>query len=436
MQLEEPQSGKQFEKLKNKTDRQRLAFAVKGIFEIQAKWNNLITQGPINIKDFEEESIKQVGNYKGYLPVEAVFRLIPDILAKGFRIIELSKIWYNCSRRLADPGPVHYRTMPDFLEKIRVMEQKAEAIEQDMKYKKESKLTKQSERKLLVNQVLRFDQVKEKYDICVEKERELKEYYKQLKQERNAEYPKLEKLSREDTKYREGYEQIQYLADSMRSVYRELQTASYELALVKQDYTVEMGARANLIRTQDDIKFAIQDIDISLPIDEEQRQQTMAVSERIRAKCRRMWIALYQHTTDENLREQAGRILKNKYWEDSINRECTKSAESPHNPADTDSDGLNEEELEKTLTDEKKFAAEFDREDSHPSISSPDAPPPPISPRKGSPAKLQRRETTEGFNPSTAGILDQNEAKEYRDRVERLKKKFELDLSGLKCKVW
>ena len=186
-QLEEPQSGKQFEKLKNKTDRQRLAFAAKNIFDIQSRWNKLITQGPISPKDFEEDSLRQVRDYKGYLPFEAVFRLIPDILVKGFKLIELSKIWYNCSRRITGPGAVNFRTMPEFLEKISLLEHTIESIEQDMQYKKELKLTKQSERKLLMNQVHRFEEVKEKYDSCVEKERELKDYYKQLKQERNAE---------------------------------------------------------------------------------------------------------------------------------------------------------------------------------------------------------------------------------------------------------
>ena len=436
-QLEEPQSGKQFEKLKNKTDRQRLAFVAKNIFDIQSRWNNLITQGPISPKDFEEDSLRQVRDYKGYLPFEAVFRLIPDILVKGFKLIELSKIWYNCSRRITGPGAVNFRTMPEFLEKISVLEHTIESIEQDMQYKKELKLTKQSERKLLMNQVHRFEEVKEKYDSCVEKERELKDYYKQLKQERNAEYPKLERLSREDPKYREGYDQIQYLADSMRSVYRELQTASYELALVKQDYTVEMGARANLIRQQDDIKFTIQDIDISLPLDEQQRKQNIRTCERVRANCRRMWIALYQKKADEKLTKQADHILKNKYPQEWINKSSNELATlSPTHSKDSDDDSL-DDELERTLTDEQKFSENFDRESSSnrsESLASPATLPPPLTPQREK-SVPEKRVSSGDFNPSTAGILDEHEAKEYRERVNRLKKKFELDLSGLKTNV-
>lgn len=420
-----------------------MAFAVRNIFEIQSRWNNLITQGPISSKDFEDDSLRQIRDYKGYLPVEAVFRLIPDILVKGFKLIELSKIWYNCSRRITGPGTVTYRTMPDFLEKIKVLEHTVESIETDIQYKKDLKLTKQSERKLLMNQVHRFEEVKEKYDNCVEKERELKDYYKQLKQERNAEYPKLEQMSREDPKYREGYDQIQYLADSMRSVYRELQTASYELALIKQDYTVEMGARANLIRQQDDIKFTIQDIDISLPLNEQQRQQSIRTYETVRANCSRMWIALYQKRADEKLTKQADNILKNKHPQEWINKPSNELAENVSSPTqDKDSDGESlDDELERTLTDEQKFSENFDRETSSnrsESLASPATLPPPLTPQREK-SIPERRVRSGDFNPSTAGILDEHEAKEYRERVDRLKKKFELDLSGLKtdvdCKV-
>lgn len=448
MQLDEPQKGREFEKLRTKTDKQRLAFVVQRIFSIQNSWKALVTQGTIPVKHFDEDSCKQVQHYKNYLPFESVFRLIPDILVKGFKLVELSKIWYNCARRLEGAAPAVFQTATDFFQQIELCEQRITALTKNMEYKRELRITKNSERRLLLNQILRFDEIKEKYDYCVDKERELKAYYKQLKSERNAEYPKLDKLSRHDTHYKESYDQIQYLAEAMKGVYRELQTASYELELVKQDYTVEMSNRTNLIHMQSDVKSIIQEIDESLPLDDENRLKSCHSCEKLRANVSRMWTALYRSKADEELAARADQILQCKYSQPlPINsRSNTVAINSPqHNDSSEDTTDL-EQALDSTLTSEMGQDDNFDREKTGPSdmTTSPEAPLPPLPPplKEGEKVETAGRRVSSlsaGYNPSTAGLVDQHEAKEYRERVDRLKKKFELDLSGLKttvdCKV-
>ena len=443
LQLEERQSGKEFERLKHKSDRQRLAFAVKKIFNIKLCWDELVTQGPIPTRSFDDDSLRVIREYKNYMPFEPVFRLLPDMLVKGFKLVELSKIWYNSARRLGGVEPASYHSIRDFFEQVELADRGIKMMDEEHQRYKEQRISKQTERKLLVNQILRFDEVKEKYERCVEREKELKDYYKQLKVERNSEYPKLDKLPRDHPDYKETYEQIQYLAESMKGVYRELQTASYELELVKQDYAVGMANRTNLIHVQNDVKSSIQDIDMSLALHKENRLKSCHTCDKLRTNVARMWVALYKAKADELLAEQADILLQCKYSDNvSINiYSKTVANDSPNHLSSDDEAEQFEEVLDSVLTNEMENSNNLERQDSQSSdIVKPDnSPLPPLPPevaeKEPETVDKEKEAFTAGYNPSTAGILDQREAKEYRQRVERLKKKFELDLSGLKTNV-
>lgn len=421
------------------TDRQRLAFAVNKVFKIKQSWNELSTQGVIATNHFDEDSARLVRDYKNYLSFEAVFRLVPDLLEKGFKLVELSKIWYNCGRRLAGAEPAQYHTIQHFFTQIETCDQVIKAMDKHIERKKDQRAGKQIERKMLVNRILRFDEVKEKYDRCVNRERELKEYYKQLKGERNTEYPKLDSLPRDTIEYKECYEQIQYLAESMKGVYHELQTASYELELVKQDYTVAMANRTNLIHMQNDVKAAIQDIDISLPLDAESRWKSCHTCDKLRANIARMWTALYEANASQLLIEQADILLLSKYSSilpiDDPSRYA--ASHSHHSSSDDDPEEF-EQMLDNTLTEEMEYSTSLERQntDQSEAVESPAPPlPPPVTSKGPEEVPKQKSVLNSSYNPSTAGILDSHEAKRYRQRVDRLKKKFELDLSGLKTTV-
>ncbi|XP_067933167.1 uncharacterized protein [Watersipora subatra] len=430
--LEEKGSGRDFEKLRNKTDQQRLAFAVKGIFNIKVSWDELITMGPIDTNCFEEESWRQLRDYKSYLPFEPVFRLLPDILVKGFKLIELAKIWYNSARRLGGSQSSDCHSIQQFFAQIDKCDQDITAMAATIERNKELRVIKQTERKLLVNQILRFDEVKEKYEICLEREQELKEYYKQLKGERNAEYPKLDTLARDDLQYKETYEQIQYLAESMKGVYRELQTASYELELVKQDYAVGMDNRTDLIRRQNDVKSSLKDINDSIVADKEMMTRNRYLCDKLRSKVARAWVALYKPNANQLLAEQADIHLQNKYsTHASINifSKATQSDSAGHVSSSGEAEQL-EETLDNTLTAELEQTKQLESEDSEESEleQMKETPPPPIAPaqQKATPTK-EKTVLLADYNPSTAGILDTHEAKQYRERVDRLKKKFDGD---------
>jgi len=385
---------------------------VKKIFDIHRAWRALTTEGQVLSKHFGEESLSQVKDFKNYLPFEPLFRLIPDLICKGFRLVELSKIWYNSAKRLYGPEPALYQSVDAFLDKIAFQERTIKNIDTDIAYKLETKKTKTAEWKMLVNKVTRFNKVKERHAECVEHEKELKSYYKSLKAERNAEYPKMERFQRDDPGYKQSYDHIQYLAEQMSRVYRELQTASYELEMVKQDYSLELEARPNLIRLQDDVKFSIQDIHLSIPLDEEHRKQCAENCELIRENVDRMWQALYDGLMSKKQTQKAESVLKRKLSQMEIN-----------NPVEVD---LTDEMVNMDGTDEIEQELERDIEKSLDNSTNGTPEPP-------SPAPTKKR--LRGFNPSAAGITDSTEADQYRKRVERLKKDFTLDLSELKTKL-
>lgn len=420
------------------TDKQKLAFAVKTIYTIQAAWDQLITTGPIPVSSFDEGSLKTVSEFKNYLRFEAVFRLVPDMLVKGFKLIELCKIWYNSARRMGGTEPVSHRTIEDFLDEITICDKAIDSLGRQIQHKRNSRIAKQSERKMLVNQILRLDEIKENYDECVEKERELKEHYKQLKVQRNSEYSKLDKLPRDDPAYKVSYEQIQYLAESMKAVYRELQTESYQLALVKQDYMVQIDTRANLIRMQDDVKLAIQDIDISLPLDEHRKVGSQYSCEKLRANITRMWMALYKSRADNRLTKQADNVLQCKYSKIRINSRSDTVASNPSHSVSSDDEAHLDQVIQETLTNNSNMAREntgSERGTTPDSDPLPPKPLPPATQRSADNNRNRHQTVPKNYNPSSAGILDKHEAREYRHRVERLKKGFEVDLSNLKTTI-
>lgn len=381
----------------------------------------MMTSGPIDISNFDADNLNEVKRYKNYNPFEAVFRLVPDLLVKGFKLVELSKVWYNSFRRLYGPDQVIHKTATFFEEQIGQFDKSARSVEQLMEKKRNVRDAKQKERRLVLNQLMRLDQLKDKHHQCVEREKELKEYYKQLKQERNAEYPRLEGLHREDTEYREVYDQIQYLAEKMKNVYRELQTASYELALIKQDFNVELGHRTQLIHQQSDIKQMISDVDNFLTNGEQQRLKYLRISEKINENCSRMRRALYP----KMLIDTQDKVSTSKHDKNVINKNTFKTSSLSDNSLDDDEavvDKAIENAIEQLETEEREMEST--------TPITPLAPVYPVGVSTSNP--VVDRKPNRRFNPTSSGLTDKNEAKEYNERVKRLNKGIDLDFSALK----
>lgn len=437
--MEESKTGREFQKLKHKTDKQRMAFATKRVFEIHKNWKKLISTGLISCADFDEDSLQDLKGHKNYAAFEPIFRLVPDLLVKGFKLVELSKIWYNSYRRMVGPIQAHHHTTVDFYKQIDQMDEMIEQLEYDIEYKKSTCSSKQQERRLLLNQLMRVDQLKEKHDGCLERERELKDYYKQLKEERNKEHPKLDKLRRDDPEYKVVYNQIQYLADSMKKTYRELQTVSYEVALVKQDLNIEMGNRSNIIHMQQDTKQSVNDMHGDISMEEGELTKYSHTREKLKENCNRMQMALYSSNTNRKSSDfqDSGENNKQKTLSiDKVTKIHSKNQTGKLNQADSDNSGKDiEEELERTLTQGENISFERESTTTSGNPSTIATPLPPILPKAVESGDNKQTKSHLTFNPNSSGIIDEVEAKEYDDRVKRLQQKFELDFSGLKTSV-
>lgn len=413
-----------------------MAFATQRVFEIQRKWNKLVSvAGAISSSDFDEDSVKELRAHKNYTAFEPVFRLLPDLLVKGFKLVELSKIWYNSYRRMVGPVQAKHHTVFDFFSHVSQMDDAIKQLEADIENKKSTRSSKQHERRLLLNQLMRVDQLKEKHDGCMERERELKEYYKQLKQERNSEHPKLDKLRRDDPEYKAVYDQIQYLADRMKTTYRELQTVSYELALVKQDLNIEMGNRSSIIHMQQDTKQSVTDIHGDISVEELELTKYSHTQEKLKENCNRMQMALYTSNTSGKSSSFPDKTSKSKQKSSQINKDTKgrgKRGADMLDRADADNDDTDiEKELEQTLSQGENINLERESTTRSENTNSVATPLPPISPNAVGSGSRKHSE----FNPNSSGITDEIEAKDYDDRVKRLQQKFELDFSGLKTAV-
>ncbi|XP_041366959.1 uncharacterized protein LOC121381681 [Gigantopelta aegis] len=73
----------------------KLDITIKELEDVSNRWSRLLQDDDLDMNDFDLESHHEIVHLTGYSKFEPIFRLFPDIFAKCYKCIELSKQWWD-----------------------------------------------------------------------------------------------------------------------------------------------------------------------------------------------------------------------------------------------------------------------------------------------------------------------------------------------------
>ena len=246
--------------------------------DILQKWNGLLSEGPLDLNDFDPDSYHELMQFANYSHFEPILRLVPDIFAKCYKCIDLAKVWLRESNIVLKDIPLpksstiivgdskqdnkneEEATPREFMKEYRDIKSQLSnieiAIENDERkleqYKREmSQLTNRDDRfSKLSSEFVKMDSL---ITLAAGD-------YQKSKTEQYAVATKLRGCPKDSYDYVELKEKLRKIDKVVSENHWKMKLLEFEKAMVEEDYVVESGVRPSFIRFLGDTKDKIQDL--------------------------------------------------------------------------------------------------------------------------------------------------------------------------------
>ena len=120
-------------------EKQTLSKAVRDLYDINRKWDGLLKETDLDLNDFDPDSHHELIQFVNYTAFEPILRLIPDVLVKCFKSVDISKTWWTQANKVYATLPLKKQniTNGEFARQVQTMKSQitdvSASIERDMK---------------------------------------------------------------------------------------------------------------------------------------------------------------------------------------------------------------------------------------------------------------------------------------------------------------
>ncbi|XP_046580558.1 uncharacterized protein LOC124288040 [Haliotis rubra] len=313
------QVGFSYSKHLDGSEREMLRVTVNELEEVSERWDRLLMEDEQDLEDYDPESYYEVMECEEHTRFEAVFRLLSDIFAKCYKVIELSKQWWNLAHKIykrlplrrpvsrgwprcrerthrsrsdeemntemdpqepevdeseqADPIGAVEEKHDDHDHLIHVPEpqkqQKNERVKNikarlfDLSYaiqELDEDLTEhKTDLRKLDSRERRFQMLEILFGKVDANLEEIMDKCRKLRAQRKVTAQKYSYTFRGTEKYFDYREKLRRLDKKLMKYDNEIQLLVYKQNVVSQDYMLEMEIRPNFIRSYDDLRTQITD---------------------------------------------------------------------------------------------------------------------------------------------------------------------------------
>ena len=278
-------------KEKRKLDfQQRFRKTMDELEDILTKWQGLLTEDTLELNDFDPDSYHELMQFSHYSQFESLLRLIPDMFAKCYKCIDLSKRWLEDSGAFPQDDPLTSTPIPDFLsepgdqdpaileqnekeclKQIKDLQRHIEIMNKTIE-DSETKLEQYNEEmNILAGRDERFETVTSEFNKIDALITMAAGDYQKSKTEQYAVASKLRRCRKGSESYADLKSHLQRLDTKVSQNHWKMKLLEFEKAKVQDDYLVEIEVRPSFIRFVGDTKDKIQDLENLLRIKKEEK---------------------------------------------------------------------------------------------------------------------------------------------------------------------
>ncbi|XP_046363921.2 uncharacterized protein LOC124140419 isoform X1 [Haliotis rufescens] len=313
------QVGFSFSKHLDGSEKEKLRVTVNELEEVSERWDRLLMEDDQDLEDYDPESYYEVMECEEHTKFEAVFRLLSDIFAKCYKVIELSKQWWNLAHKIYKKLPLRrpvsrgwprcrersHRSGDNEEENPETTQQEPEVDEsaetspsgavevededfghlihvpEPQKQQKQDRVTNIKARlfdlsyaiheldqdladhkvdlRKLDSRERRFQMLEILFGKVDANLEEIQEKCRKLRAQRKVTAQKYSYTFRGTEKYFDYREKLRRLDKKLMKYDNEIQLLVYKQNVVSQDYMLEMEIRPNFIRSYEDLRTQITD---------------------------------------------------------------------------------------------------------------------------------------------------------------------------------
>ena len=259
--------------------------------DILKKWDGLLSEGSLNLNDFDPDSYHELMQFTNYSQFEPVLRLVPDIFAKCYKCIDLAKVWLKESNIVLKDIPLNQApdsskekteleeqtnsedqsTAREFVTQIRDIKSQLSDIEQSIEddERKLDDYTREMSR--LTDRDDRFSKLTSEFGKMDSVLTLAAANYQKSKVEQYAAASKLRVCPRDSYDYSSLKEKLRKLDKEVSENHWKLKLLEFEKATVQEDYLVEIGVRPSFIRFIDDTKGKMSELQEGVQVKKEEK---------------------------------------------------------------------------------------------------------------------------------------------------------------------
>ena len=237
-----------------RSDKEKLAYAVRELYNLNAKWDALLREEPLHMDCFDQDSYHEIVQFSQSSAFEPLLRLVPDIFVRAYKSVELAKIWWTAANKVYDFLPREHVHVSEYDSIVEQLRSDVEQMEEEVRTQEALLASLEHDLRMLKTRENRCNVLGGEYDSVEARMKRASEQYGELMERRRRVLERLKLLDRGTSTYRSAQVDVRKLNGQLDLARQQHEQLSFKFDIIKQDFTLELELRPEFIRYVADVK--------------------------------------------------------------------------------------------------------------------------------------------------------------------------------------